>query len=193
MRVRFATLLTAGLTAAGAVLAGCSPGGGGAAAQGNDTRYVAGDGKTIVFTRADRKAAPAIDESTLDGGRFDLAAQRGHVVVVNFWASWCAPCRAEAADLEAIHQSTKDGGVTFVGVDSRDQKDAANAFIAGRMTYPSLFDPAGRIALRFSDVPPNTFPATLVVDKDGKVAAVIRRAVEQGALTELVKQIGAET
>jgi thiol-disulfide isomerase/thioredoxin len=184
--------LVAGLTAAGVVLAGCSAGGG-AAGQGNDTRYVAGDGKTIVFTKADRKAAPAIDESTLDGGRFDLAAQRGHVVVVNFWASWCAPCRAEAADLEAIHRSTKDSGVAFVGVDSRDQKDAANAFIAGRLTYPSLFDPAGRIALRFSDVPPNTFPATLVVDRDGKVAAVIRRAVEQGALTELVRQIGAET
>jgi thiol-disulfide isomerase/thioredoxin len=173
-------------------VAGCSSGGG-TAQQGNDTRYVAGDGRTVVFAAADRKPAPAIGESTLDGGRFDLAAQRGHVVVLNFWASWCAPCRAEAADLEATHQSTKDSGVTFIGVDSRDQKDAATAFIAGRVTYPSLFDPAGRIALRFSDVPPNTFPATLIVDKAGKVAAVIRRAVEQGALTELVRQIGAET
>jgi thiol-disulfide isomerase/thioredoxin len=163
------------------------------AAQGNDTRYVAGDGRTVVFKAADRKPAPAIGESTLDGGRFDLAAQRGHVVVVNFWASWCAPCRAEAADLEAAHQSTKGSGVAFLGVDSRDQKDAATAFVAGRVTYPSLFDPAGRIALRFSDVPPNTFPATLIVDKTGKVAAVIRRAVEQGALTDLVKQIGAES
>ena len=172
-------------------LAGCT-GGGTGNVQNNANRFVAGDGRTIVYAVADRTSAPAIDESTLDGGHFDLGTERGHVVVVNFWASWCAPCRAEAADLEAVHQSTKDGGVAFVGVDSRDQKDAANAFIAGRVSYPSLFDPAGRIALRFTDVPPNTFPATLIVDKQGKVAAVIRRSVDQGSLTDLVKQIGAE-
>jgi len=172
-------------------LAGCSGGGTGNVSD-NANRFVAGDGRTIIYKAGDRKPAPVIDESTLDGGHFDLAAQKGHVVVINFWASWCAPCRAEAADLEAVHQSTKDGAVAFVGVDSRDQKDAANAFTAGRVTYPSLFDPAGRIALRFSDVPPNTFPATLVVDKQGKVAAVIRRSIDRGSLTDLVKQFGAE-
>ena len=172
-------------------LAGCS-GGGTGNVQNNANRFVAGDGRTIAYAVADRKPAPTIDESTLDGGHFDLASLKGQVVVINFWASWCAPCRAEAADLEAVHQSTKDGGVAFVGVDSRDQKDAANAFTAGRVTYPSLFDPAGRIALRFTDVPPNTFPATLIVDKQGKVAAVIRRSIDQGSLTDLVKQIGAE-
>jgi hypothetical protein len=99
----------------------------------------------------------------------------------------------EAADLEATHQSTKDGGTAFVGIDSRDQKDAALAFLAGRITYPSLFDPAGRIALSFTDVPPNTFPATLVVDKNGKVAAVVRTTVRQADLTDLVNRIGAET
>jgi thiol-disulfide isomerase/thioredoxin len=173
-------------------LAGCS-GGAPGTPQNNANRFVAGDGRTIVYAQADRKPAPTIDESTLDGGKFDLAAQRGHVVVVNFWASWCAPCRAEAADLEATHQSTKDSGVAFVGVDSRDQKDAATAFVAGRVTYPSLFDPAGRIALRFADVPPNTFPATLIVDKAGKVAAVIRATVRKDVLTDLVTQFGAET
>jgi len=192
MRPRCATLV-AGLTAAVLVLAACSPAGNAVGqGTGNDNRYVAGDGKTIVYQITDRKPAPVVSGSTLDGGSFDLAALHGKVVVVNFWASWCAPCRLEAADLEATHQSTKDSGVSFVGVDSRDQKDAAVAFLAGRITYPSLFDPAGRVALSFSQVPPNTFPATLIVDKQGKVAAVIRTTVRKDDLTRLVTQIGAE-
>jgi thiol-disulfide isomerase/thioredoxin len=176
------------------LLTGCTTGRD-AASQGGGggNRYVAGDGKTVVFAKADRKPAPQVQGSTVDGGSFDLASVRGHVVVLNFWASWCAPCRLEAADLEATHLSTKDSGITFVGVDSRDEKDAAAAFLAGRVSYPSLFDPAGRIALRFSDVPPTTLPATLVVDKAGKVAAVIRASVTQAALTTLVGQIAAES
>jgi thiol-disulfide isomerase/thioredoxin len=193
MLVRCARLV-ARLAAAVVVLAaGCSTGHD-AVTQGadNTNRYVSGDGTTVVYKVADRKPAPAVQGSTLDGGSFDLATLHGKVVVVNFWASWCAPCRLEAADLEATHQSTKDSGVSFVGVDSRDQKDAALAFLAGRITYPSLFDPAGRVALSFSEVPPNTFPATLVVDKQGKVAAVIRTTVREDDLTKLVAQIGAE-
>jgi thiol-disulfide isomerase/thioredoxin len=174
-----------------AATAGCSSGAGGQTSAGN--RFVAGDGRTIVVPAGQRKAAPDVRGSTVDGGSFDLASVRGHVVVINFWASWCAPCRLEAADLEAVHLSTKDSGVDFVGVDSRDERDAAKAFLAGRVTYPSLFDPAGRIALRFTDVPPTTLPATLIVDKAGRVAVVIRAGVDQAALTRLVSQIGAET
>jgi peroxiredoxin len=152
---------------------------------------VAGDGRTVVFAPKDRRPAPEVKGSTVDGGTFDLASVRGHVVVINFWASWCAPCRLEAADLEAVHLSTKDSGATFLGVDSRDERDAAKAFVAGRVTYPSLFDPAGRIALRFTDVPPTTLPATLIVDRDGRIAAVVRASVNQDALRQLVTQIEA--
>jgi len=175
------------------LLAGCSTGrGAGSPGAGGGNRFVAGDGRTVVYAKPDRKLAPRVEGSTVDGGSFDLATAKGHVVVVNFWASWCAPCRLEAADLEAVHLSTKDSGVTFVGVDSRDEKDAAKAFTAGRVTYPSLFDPAGRIALRFTDVPPTTLPATLLIDKDGKIAAVVRAVVNQTDLTALVRQIAAE-
>jgi thiol-disulfide isomerase/thioredoxin len=177
-----------------AILTGCSTGKDAVTQNaGTDNRYVAGDGKTIVYQVADRKAAPDVTGSTLDGAKFDLADQRGHVVVLNFWASWCPPCRLESPDLEAVHQSTKDSGVNFVGVDSRDTKDAATSFVAGRVTYPSLFDPAGRVALRFADVPPTTLPSTLIVDKAGKVAVVIRAAVRQADLAKLVTQIDTES
>ena len=186
---RRALLLVAAL-----VLGGCSTGKDAVTQNaGTDSRYVAGDGKTIVYPVGDPKAAPGVTGSTLDGTKFDLAEQRGHVVVLNFWASWCPPCRLESPDLEAVHQSTKDSGVAFVGVDSRDTLDAATSFVAGRVTYPSLFDPAGRVALSFADVPPTTLPSTLIVDKAGKVAVVIRAAVRQADLTRLVTQIDTES
>ena len=62
--------------------------------------------------------------------------------MLNFWGSWCAPCRAEADDLEATYQATKASGVTFLGINVQDSRDKALAFEEGRVTYPSLFDPA---------------------------------------------------
>jgi thiol-disulfide isomerase/thioredoxin len=188
--MRRRALLVAAVAALGAA-AGCSSGPGAAQPVGNDQRYVPGDGRTIVFPRSQRKAAPGIGGSTMDAAEFDLPSLH-RVVVVNFWASWCPPCRAEAADLEAAYQATKEK-VSFIGVDTRDQEDAAKAFMKGRVNYPSLFDPQGHIALEFTDVPPNTLPATVIVDKAAKVAAVIRAPVGQAALIELVNRIDGET
>jgi thiol-disulfide isomerase/thioredoxin len=180
--------------AAAALLAlgGCSTGANAVdQTAGSDNRYVSGDGKTIVYEAAKRAAAPAVTGTTLDGKSYDLADQKGHVVVINFWAEWCPPCRAESDDLEQVHQSTKDSGVDFVGVDIRDDKDKAEAFVNERSTYPSIFDPAGRVALNFRDVPPQTLPATLIIDRSGRIAAVIRDVVLKDKLTELVDQVAA--
>ena len=96
--------------------------------------------------------------------------------MVNFWGSWCAPCRAEADDLEATYQATKGAGVSFLGINVQDGRDKAKAFEEGRVTYPSLFDPAEPGWRSRFDVPPNTMPATMVLDRDGRIAAVIRAA-----------------
>jgi peroxiredoxin len=158
-----------------------------------DSRYVAADGKTIVYPPAQRKDAPEVKGSTVDGASVDLASLKGSVVVMNFWAAWCPPCRLESTDLEGVYKSTKDSGVAFLGVNTRDEKDSAKSFEDARLTYPSLFDPNGRIALRFSDVPPTALPCTLIIDRAGKVAVVIRNGVTVASLTPLVRQILAET
>ena len=148
------------------------------------------DGTIEVYPAARRKPAPRVTGEMLDG-RPLAAAPAGQVTVVNFWASWCAPCRVEAADLEAVHRATTGEGVTFLGVDIRDDRDKAVAFAAQRVSYPSLFDPAGRLALRFA-VPPTTIPTTVVIDRAGRIAAVIRKSVRRDELAPIVTQIGAE-
>ncbi|MEV6929609.1 TlpA disulfide reductase family protein [Dactylosporangium sp. NPDC051485] len=142
---------------------------------------------------ADRVAAPAISGNLMDGsGKFELAQHKGQVVVVNFWASYCAPCRTEAPELEKVLSATKAQGVTFIGVNIRDQRDPANAYLADiKPSYGSIFDPSAALALKF-DVPPNSIPATLVIDKDGRIAAVMRSQIDQALLEPVVRDLLAE-
>jgi thiol-disulfide isomerase/thioredoxin len=150
-------------------------------------------GQSKVYAAADRKPSPAVRGDLLGGGTYDLTAHRGEVVVVNFWASWCGPCRREASELAAVASATKGDRVSFLGVDIHDERDKAGAFTSGHPTgYPSLFDPEGKVALGFTDVPPNTIPATLVVDRRGRVAAVFRTALARDDLTPVVARIAAE-
>jgi thiol-disulfide isomerase/thioredoxin len=139
-----------------------------------------------------RPTGPRIVGTLLDGSTFDASTLMGHVAVVNFWASDCAPCRAEAADLEAIYVASRHEGVVFLGVDVRDSKDAAVAFMRGRITYPSVFDPAGRVCLQFRDLSLRFVPATVVLDRHGDVAAVFHAAVSRSDLQSLVSQVAAE-
>jgi thiol-disulfide isomerase/thioredoxin len=139
-----------------------------------------------------RVPAPAVRGDLLQGGTFDLGAHKGSVVVVNFWASYCAPCRTEAPELEGAYAATKADGVVFVGINVRDQHDPALAYLADvKPSWGSLFDPSAALALDF-DVPPNTIPATLVVDRKGRLAAVFRSAISRDVLEPVVRNILAE-
>ncbi|HLU43636.1 MAG TPA: TlpA disulfide reductase family protein [Natronosporangium sp.] len=142
-----------------------------------------------------RPAAPPIAGPLLEGdGDLDVAELRGNVVVVNVWGSWCGPCRAETQDLEQVYQETRELGVSFVGINIRDRdRDRAIQFTRGRMSYPSIYDPGFANGLGFHEPPaPLGPPATLVIDRDGNVAAAFYRVVGKVELAHLVKQVAAE-
>jgi thiol-disulfide isomerase/thioredoxin len=178
-----------------AVLAGCSGAGGGRPGTGNDDRYISGDGTVTELSAADRKPAPELSGSTLDGKTIDVADLRGKVVVVNVWASWCPPCRAEAPALERVWRATRSEGVQFIGLNTRDQSAAAESYVRSKgISYPSVDANDGRalLALR-GTLPPTAIPSTLVLDREGRVAARVLGGVTEPQLRQLIDSVLAET
>ncbi len=135
-----------------------------------------------IIPASDRQPLPALTGETLDGSSLDLASMRGQVLVLNFWASWCGPCRSEQAGLQQASRELAGQGVHFVGVDIRDQRAAAQAYEREfKTTYPSLFDPSAALTAKLRDQAPAFPPATLVIDRQGRVGARINGAVNGGA------------
>ncbi len=155
------------------------------------TAFVAGDGSIVLIAPDERQPAPDLVGPTLEGGEFRLSDHLGDVVVLNVWASWCAPCRAEAPVLEDVWREVKDDGVQFVGLDTRDTEAAALAFLDRYgVTYPNVIDTDGRLQLLFSDtLPPQAIPSTLVVDREGRVAGRILGRVTDATLTALIDDV----
>lgn len=156
------------------------------------TSYLSGDG-TVVLLPPGRRAAPVqFAGDTLEGTRFDLADQRGTVVVVNVWGSWCAPCRKEARDLQAAWQQLKPQGVQFVGINTLEQQPAqALAFQRTfGITYPSVADDGGKVLLSLRGaVAPKAIPSTLVIDAQSRVAARISGPTTTATLVALVQDV----
>ncbi len=134
-----------------------------------------------VIAPGDRAQLPRLAGETLDGGRLDLASLRGHVLVLNFWASWCGPCRAEQAGLQQAARDLAGRGVRVVGIDVKDQRAAALAYVREfKTTYPSLYDPSTALVARLRGQGPAFPPATLVIDRQGRIAARIDGALSGG-------------
>jgi cytochrome c biogenesis protein CcmG/thiol:disulfide interchange protein DsbE len=125
------------------------------------------------------KAAPALVAPQLDGRTFDLAAERGRVVIVNFWASWCGPCRAEMPLLNRFYLAHRAQGLALVGV-SVDQRDDAQAVadIMKEFAYPAVLATS---ASRNGFGAPMAVPMTWIIDTRGILRA---RLVAGNAVTE---------
>ena len=108
---------------------------------------------------------PSFQLTALDGSQIDLGTQPGKVVVVNFFASWCDPCREEASDLEAAWREYQGQGVQFVGIAYKDAESRAQAFLDEfGVTYPSAVEPGNRTARAYGLT---GVPETFVVDGQG--------------------------
>ena len=126
-----------------------------------------------LWPAAKRKPAADFDGKLLDGGTFSLASTKGKAVVLNFWASWCTPCRTELPQFDLLYRKMKTQGAAFVGIDSKDAAGSARSFVKNYdITFPSVYDEPGRTAVRLGHLPVAALPFTVLLDKQGRVAAV---------------------
>jgi thiol-disulfide isomerase/thioredoxin len=171
------------------VLVTAWPGGGG-----NDTTTVDGNTSAVLYVAGHRPVAPGFTGTTLTGSRLSFSSYRGHVVVLNFWGSWCVPCREEAYILAAVASKYRPSGVSFLGVDVRDTTASAQAFVSQfHIGYPSVGDPGSVITADFSNVVPIAgTPTTLVIDRAGHVAGAVFGTVTYSDLTAILARVTAK-
>jgi thiol-disulfide isomerase/thioredoxin len=173
------------------VLATGWPGGG---TSGSGVTTVDGNASAVVYPAGHRPLVPEFSGTTLTGSKLSFSDYRGKVVVLNFWGSWCVPCREEASTLAAVASKYQPSGVSFLGVDVRDTTASALAFAHSfHVSYPSVSDPSSAITLDFTaKVPIAGTPTTLVVDRTGHIAGAVFGTVTYPELTAILAKVTAE-
>ena len=150
--------------------------------------FVSGNGSVSFIDAADRKAAPTLSGTTLSGDKFTYSV--GKVGVLNVWASWCSPCRAEIPTLIELSKNYSD--VQFMGLLTRDNPVNAEAFSRRfSIPYPTFIDDSLLIGFK-GNLPANAIPSTVIIDKQGRVAARISGAVTVRSLSNLIEKVVAE-
>jgi thiol-disulfide isomerase/thioredoxin len=143
-----------------------------------------------VIPAAQRPPAPGISGTTLTGQHLNIASWRGHTVVINFWGSWCVPCRKEAPVLARIAGDTRSLGVRFLGIDIREEPTAGLAFERlHHIPYVSISDPGDLIAAQFGTAAPAATPSTYILDGRGRIAWAWFGATTYGQLELAVTEV----
>jgi thiol-disulfide isomerase/thioredoxin len=163
----------------------------GGSGQASDRHYVGGSTSAWLYDSGHRPAAPAFSGTTLTGTALKSSSYEGKIVVLNFWGSWCGPCRGEAPTLAVLSEKYARNGVSFLGDDVGDNPVSAMTFARSMgITYPSLNDPGYQIAQDFGTaVLINDTPTTLVIDSTGHIAGVILGAATFGVLDTMLHDV----
>jgi thiol-disulfide isomerase/thioredoxin len=161
---------------------------------GGQFRYVGATPKGTTIGAAKRKPAGPAAGTLLNGSPWTLAALKGSVVVINYWASWCGPCRVETPNFQKMYQAYRAKGVQFVGIDVKEaQRSTAESFVAdNKITYPIVYDEGAKTALQLGHLPLQGLPNTVVVDRQGRVAAVYVGQVLPGDLEPVLTALTTE-
>jgi len=183
--VILAAAVLTGLVLTVALLAGWAGGGS------SGVSYVGGNDSAVLYAAGHRPLAPDFSSTTLTGTPVHFSSYRGQVVVLNFWGSWCPPCREEAPTMAVVAKQYQPEGVAFLGVDERDTTASAEAFMRSfGITYPSLNDPSQEIALDFTAVVPLAgTPTTLVIDRTGHIAGAVFESATYPELTAVITSV----
>lgn len=161
---------------------------------GGGAGFISGDGTVTIVPAEQRTKAPVLEGLSLDDAQLSTADYPGKLVVVNVWGSWCPPCRSEAPELVKADEELGDD-VVFLGVNTRDlDRGPAKAFQRTfGLTYPSIFDPDGKLLLGFGQLPPKAIPSTVIIDGEGRVAARVLGEVDAKLLSDIVDDVRNES
>lgn len=185
----------AGCAALLALLSGCA-GSEDAVSENGEFTFVSPGGRTRLFYPPEErgKVTGLHGERLLKPGKeLRLSRFDGQVVVLNVWGSWCGPCRAESDDLQALQHKLGDQGVQVLGINVRDERKAASDFVRNfGLSYPSIYDPSGRAMLALDGFPRSTVPATVVLDRQHRVAAIYLTEITEQGLVPKVRDIANE-
>ena len=146
-------------------------------------------GNTVEYQAGHRPLASDLAGTSLTGTPVKLSSYRGKTLVLNFWGSWCSPCRGEAPTLAVLDQQYGPKGVAFLGDDVGDTPANALAFTRSvGVAYPSINDQGYSVVQQLSRVVPvSDTPTTVVIDKTGHVAAMVIGAINYGEMTTLLR------
>lgn len=116
--------------------------------------------------------APDFTLKSTQGENFNLSEQRGQIIVINFWASWCGPCRKEMPMLESLHNKYNNLGVSVWGINVEQENQAGKDFLADlNLSFPIFFDSSNKIAANYQV---EAMPTTVIIDRNGQVRHVFR-------------------
>ncbi|HEY2166545.1 MAG TPA: TlpA disulfide reductase family protein [Jatrophihabitantaceae bacterium] len=161
---------------------------------GGQFRFVSGTTLGKTYPVGSRKLAGDFTADLINGGTITLRQQAGKVVVINFWATWCGPCTTETPQLDAMYRQVKAQGVQVIGIDTKDSRNEAQAFIKDNgITFPIAFDEPGATAIALGRIPALSLPFTVLVDKKQRIAAVYLSRLTPADLEPVLTQLETET